>query len=218
MFRSARRDIVFPQLEHARLAAAIAAVWGNETFAPPPVPLDSFVAGVALHDRGYALLDEDGIGEVEPQRWLEIQRESFRPRGEDPVVDLIVAMHIHRLVLQSRSADAAPGLAAALPELRAATGLSEADASTLDRLTNVCDRIAFDFCFEQEVEGGLAIVPSPGSDAVRLRYLVDGRGGVGVDPWPLSVPRLHGVLVAYRGDSYPAVLEPEIVRYLVEPG
>jgi hypothetical protein len=217
MFRSARRDIVFPQLEHARLAAAIAVVWGNETFAPPPVERQTFVTGVALHDRGYAPFDHDGIGEVAPERWLEIQRESFRPRGQEPLVDLIVAMHIHRLVLGSRSADAAAEFAARLPALRDAAGLSEAEAAATDRLTNVCDRIAFDFCFEERTEGGLQMPTRSGNETICVRYRVDGDGTVTIEPWPLDVPRLDGVLVAYRALGYPTVLEPEIVPYVVRP-
>src|ERR687886_932448 len=102
MFRSRRRPVVYSQAEHARIAAAIAAVWGNDAFPRPPVPFDAFVRGVALHDRGYGELDADGIGEVASERWLELQRRSFTPRGEDPVVDLVVALHVHRLVARTR--------------------------------------------------------------------------------------------------------------------
>ena len=59
MFRSRRRPVVFSQADHARFSAAIAAVWGNEQFEPPPLDLVSFVRGVALHDRGY-----DSIGDT----------------------------------------------------------------------------------------------------------------------------------------------------------
>ncbi len=218
MFRSARREIVFPQLEHARLAATIALAWGNEMFAPPPVPRDSFVTGVALHDRGYATFDDDGIGEVPPERWLAIQRESFRPRGEDAVVDLIVAMHIHRLVRWSRSADAATELAAELPGLREAAGLTADDATALDRLTNVCDRIAFDFCFEEETDGSLEVPTRPGDEWVDVRYEVDGHGTVTIEPWPLGVAGLPGIVVAYRSRGYPQALDPVIVPYELRPG
>src|SRR5690349_12580954 len=125
MFRSGRRDVVFPQAEHARFAAAIGVAWGNERFPRPPLPFGSWVRGVALHDRGYGELDVDGIGEVAPERWLEIQRRGFEPRGEDPVVDLVVALHVRRLVGRG-SDDARKALAAeldaALPDLLARAG------------------------------------------------------------------------------------------------
>ena len=86
MFRSILRPVVFAQADHARLAAALAAAWGNERFARPQLPFDSYLEGVAQHDRGYGELDTDSIGEVSSARWTEIQVDGFRPRGEDAVV------------------------------------------------------------------------------------------------------------------------------------
>src|SRR5438128_12495067 len=94
MFRSARRPVIFPQADHARFSATIALAWHDR----PPVPYDSFVRGVADHDRGYGEHDNDEIGLVERTLWVEIQRRGFRPRGEDAVVDLVVALHIRRLL------------------------------------------------------------------------------------------------------------------------
>lgn len=217
MFRSTRRDIVFPQSEHARLAATIALAWGNDAFARPPLPFDSFVQGVALHDRGYAPLDSDGIGEVTSDRWLEIQRESFRPRGADAVVDLVVAMHIVRLVANSRRAEIAAELATLLPELRLAANVTEDDAAAADLVTNLCDRIAFDLCFEEAAAGEVGIAPAEGREPVRIAYRVDGMGGVSLDPWPLGVPRLCGLLFAYAAAGYPDALDPCVAPFEVAP-
>jgi hypothetical protein len=68
---------VFPQADHARLAAAVALAWRDR----PPLPFDSFVRGVADHDRGYGEHDSDEIGAVESERWVAIQRAGFEPRG-----------------------------------------------------------------------------------------------------------------------------------------
>ena len=217
MFRSTRRDIVFPQSEHARLAATIALAWGNDAFARPSLPFDSFVRGVALHDRGYATLDSDGIGEVASERWLEIQHEGFRPRGDNAVVDLVVAMHVVRLVGNSRSAETAAELATLLPALRLAANVAEADAAAADLITDLCDRIAFDFCFEEAAEGEVGIVPADGREPVRVTYHVDGKGAVSLDPWPLGVSRLCGLLFAYAAAEYPNVLEPCVVPFEAAP-
>ena len=217
MFRSTRRDIVFPQSEHARLAATIALAWGNDAFARPGLPFDSFVRGVALHDRGYAPFDADGIGEIASDRWLEIQHESFRPRGDDAVVDLVVAMHILRLVGHSRNTEAAVELATRLPELLEAAEVAEADAAAADLITNLCDRIAFDFCFEEAAEGGVGIVPTESHEPVCVTYGVDGEGAVSLDPWPLGVPRLCGVLFAYAATGYPDVLDPCVIPFEIAP-
>ena len=199
MFRSRRRSIVFPQTEHARLAGAIALAWRER----PPVPFDSFVRGVADHDRGYGELDADDIDTVADERWIEIQRRGFAPRGQDPIVDLVVALHVRRLVGEPRD----PELEAAFPGIRAAAGVSDEDAEAADAVTNVCDRLAFLFAFEEPDEG----------EVRRFRYRLDGRGIVTLDPWPLAVPRLVGLVTAYEADGYPARLVPVVVPYDVRP-
>src|SRR5437763_10962190 len=94
MFRSRRRDVVFPQTEHAAFSAGIALHWADR----PNVPFDSFVRGVALHDRGYGELDTDEIGVVPRGRWLKIQLAGFGVHDEDPVVDVVASLHVRRLV------------------------------------------------------------------------------------------------------------------------
>jgi uncharacterized protein DUF3891 len=214
MFRSARRDVVYPQAEHARLSAAVAAAWGNADFPPPPLPFESFVLGVALHDRGYAELDADGIGEVPEERWLELQRRGFEPRGEDPVADLVVALHVRRLVSYEHT-PARDGLGAdmdaTLPELYGAAGVSEDDAGEADRIVALCDAIAFNFCFERPATGTVEV------QGTRVQFGLDGEGGVSLSPWPLATPRLVGVAVAYRAEGYPAGLDPVVETFRVEP-
>ena len=94
MFRSARRPLIFTQADHARFAATIALNWRER----PPLPFESFVRGVADHDRGYDEHDDAEIGVVENASWVEIQRSGFAPRGVDAVVDLVVALHVRRLL------------------------------------------------------------------------------------------------------------------------
>jgi hypothetical protein len=151
MFRSKRRPVVFPQAEHARLAAAIALEWDER----PAIPWEPFVAGVALHDRGYGQLDADDIDVFAEARWIEIQREGFAPRGADPVVDLIAALHVRRLVSQGGHPAALAEMDARLPELHEAAGMDEETAAAADRITELCDRLAFVFCFEEPASGAL---------------------------------------------------------------
>jgi hypothetical protein len=210
MFRSARRPVVYPQAEHARLAATIAAAWGNDEIERPPLPFESFVQGVALHDRGYGNLDADGIGEVTPERWVDLQRNSFEPRHEDPVVDVVVAMHARRLVSWSKSPVAAGELAemdAALPAIREAAGVGEDDALEADRVTDLCDRVSFDLCMESPTSGSVG----------EFSYELDGEGTVTLDPWPLGVPRLPGVLVGFEAEGYPDRLKPVASRFEIKP-
>jgi hypothetical protein len=221
MFRSVRRDVVFPQAEHARLAGALALSWGNERFARPAPPFDSFVAGVTLHDRGYGVLDEDEIGRMDPRRWAEIQLEGFRNRSGDPVVDLVAALHVHRLARNFQSPpaqQAAAEMERTLPDLIAAAGVGEREAAGADAVTDLCDRIAFDFCFERPERGAVEVPIRPGGERVSVAYTVDGAGGITLDPWPLAVGELPGMIFGYAAGAYPGRLSPVVTTFHVRPG
>jgi hypothetical protein len=206
-FRSAQRPLIVPQADHARFSATIALTWGQR----PSLPFDSFVRGVADHDRGYGEHDDDEIGKVENARWVEIQRRGFRPRRENPVVDLVVALHIRRLLSPPDGGQETAALAEVdelLPGLLSAAGVTPEQAEAADAVTNVCDRIAFLFPFEE-----------PAAGEVRgVAYELDGKGCVVLDPWPLRVPSLHGLVTAYEADGYPERLVPVVVPFEIRPG
>ena len=196
-FHSRRRPVVFPQAEHARFAGALALAWADR----PELPFASFVRGVADHDRGYGELDDDPIGGVMGEdRWLAIQRRGFAPRGEDPVVDLVVAMHVRRLIGEG---EAFAEVDALIPSLCDAAGVTREVAEAADAITNVCDVISFEFCFEEANE----------REVRGYRIAVDGEGGITVDPWPFESPRLTGLVTAFEVDGYPGRLVPVVVPY-----
>jgi hypothetical protein len=199
MFRSTTRLVVYSQAEHARFSAAIAAAWQPELI---PLPFDSFVRGVALHDRGYGELDNDPIGEVEETRWLEIMRRGFEPQEEDPVVDLVVALHIRRLA-GGRTNE----FDAAIPALIEAAGISKANAMAADAVTDLCDRISFAFCLEEEDSG------SVGSFA----YSIAADGTATLAPWPLTVPDFVTTVIGYQASGYPLELDAVERRFELRP-
>ena len=210
--------MVFPQLEHARLSAAIALAW-DEVVVPLPLPRESFVAGVALHDRGYGEHDADEIGAVPRDRWLATQRRSFAPTRVDPVVDLVVAMHVRRLVSHVTDDAARAALTemdGGIPALREAAEVSEEDAAAADRITDLCDRVSFDFCLEQPESGSMVVV-GPDGGTIAVRYEVDGHGTIVLDPWPLEERTVSGVLLGYAADAYPRVLDPVVTPFRIEP-
>jgi hypothetical protein len=190
MFQSKRRHVIYPQAEHARFSGAIAAAWRPDDV---PLPFDSFVRGVALHDRGYGELDIDAIGVVSDERWTEIQTRGFRMKSGDDVTDLVVALHIRRLIGDEADHPLAREIDEALGEV-------PPEARAADRITELCDRISFAVCFEEAEQG-------PGFD-------YDGDRTVVLDPWPLAVPELTCILAGYSMHAYPVRLDPviEVVR------
>jgi len=206
MFRSKREGVIVPQAEHARLSGAIAAVWAR----PVPLPFEPFVRGVTLHDRGYGELDDDEIESINPDRWVEVQSRGFRARSGDAVVDLVVALHIRRLIGRDEHparAALAREIDAALPDLLAAAGASEADARAADAVTQLCDRISFVFC-SGTAEGG---------EVAGIRFRYDGDATTTLDPWPLAVPWLRGVVGGFAAEGYPERLDPVVRLFRVEP-
>jgi hypothetical protein len=206
VFRSRRRAIVFAQADHARLAGTLALAWRDR----PSFPFDAFVRGVADHDRGYGEHDDADIEVVEGAAWVEIQRRGFTPRGEDPVVDLVAALHIRRLLSSKedeRERAAFAEIDVLLPSLLDAAGVTAEEAEAADAITNVCDRIALLFCFEEPSEG----------DVRGLAYALDGLGGITIDPWPLEVARLIGLVTAYEADGYPSRLVPVVTPFDAAP-
>jgi len=71
----------------------------------------------------------------------------------------------------------------------------------------VCDRIAFAFPFEEPATG----------EARGIAYRLDGQGIVEVDPWPLDVPVLRGLVPAFEADGYPGRLAPTVVPFELRP-
>jgi hypothetical protein len=215
VFRSQQRPVVYPQAEHSRLAGAIAAVWGNDEVEPPPLPFASFVRGVAVHDRGYGELDNDPLGEMPQERWLVIARRGFAAQDADPIVDVVVAMHIHRLVSTAPFTIDPTVLAefdVGVPERLRTAGVDAATAAATDPVTALCDGLAFNFCFEQATSGTIDI-PQQSRAAVPISYSLD-EGGVGtLSPWPLAVQELTRAVVGYEADGYPERLEPVQRRF-----
>jgi hypothetical protein len=183
---------VYPQAEHQRLAGVIAAAWGNDEVKRPPLPFESWVRGVAVHDRAYGELDEDLIGAATPARWIEIQTPAVEPQADDPVVDLVVAMHVQRL------ADDFVELDAHVPDRLADAGVDPADAAAADVITNLCDTLSFTFCFEEPASGSIG----------SFSYTVGTDGSATLAPWPLGVTELTETVVGYRAGGYPERLDP----------
>jgi hypothetical protein len=220
MFKSKQRPLAIPQSEHQKLAGTLALLWGNDDFERPRVALESFLAGIGLHDRAYGSLDTLPIGELAEEDWLTLTRAGFNMSWSDPIADVIVKLHLKRLVSYMDS----PARQTLVAEMAQAIelhlqrhGLDLATFERIDRITNLCDRIAFDFCFEAPSEGTVSIFPSNDRDQeVAVHYRIEG-GTIQVAPWPFGPQSAVGYLVGYQLDGYPGVLEPSVLPYHLVP-
>jgi len=220
VFRSRRRPIVFSQYEHARLAGALARHWGNERFPRPPLPFESFVAGVVLHDFGYGLLDEHPIGAMAAAERRATLERLVDARLADPIAETVALFHARRLIGQ-----ADPALAARcerrIEAALAHTGYSRAAHETADRITDLCDSIAFHFCFESARRGAVEVecvaTSATPSTTRPLDWTLDEHGRVTLEPWPLSVPRLDTDVIAFEATGFPATLVPLTVACGIAP-
>jgi len=216
MFISKQRPIAISQWEHQKLAGTLALLWGNAEFEQPPVPFESFLTGIGLHDRAYGPLDNLPIGALPEDEWLALTHSGFEMSWADPVADLITKLHLKRLTSYGH-APARQALAAEMAQAIQANierhGLDATIFERIDRITNLCDRIAFDFCFEAPAEGEVRIFPRNDRDEeITVGYKIKD-GTIEVNPWPFGVESQRGYLVGYQLEGYPAVLEPVTVRY-----
>jgi hypothetical protein len=119
--------------DHARLAGAFAAAWGNEAFRRPE-PRERVLYGIASHDDGWAARDShpsvtregrpsafstelvgrySAFEEIDIADYLAVRERAVRIIAEkDPYAGLLIAMHTYNLLTEhaDRSTIAADGL------------------------------------------------------------------------------------------------------------
>lgn len=220
MFKSKMRAVVVPQSEHLKLVGALAFYWGSPQFDLPPLPRLSFVEGIGLHDRGYGYLDTLPVGDAAEEDWLEVTRHGFDMPASDPIANIITRLHLFRLV----TSQATPARRALVEEMAVAidrqitrTGLPKHIFERVDRITDFCDRVSFDFCFEQPARGQVLVYPrNDGEEEVPLQYEIHAEE-ITLSPWPLNVEEIGGYLTGYQADGYPNLLEPVLLPYHIRP-
>lgn len=220
MFRSKRRAIVIPQLEHSRLAGTLALLWGNAHFDRPRIDPHSWVAGVTFHDSGYGSLDAFAIGEMEEAQWLDLMRASFTRSQGDPAAHLIVKLHVRRLIGNEGSSmrrALAIEFDRDISTFADVHGLPLAYFQRVDRITDFLDTVAFDFSFEQPSTGQVAIFPKNDKDTVIDLHYTLHESSIGIDPWPFLVSHYEGFVVGYNADGYPSRTDPVLVPYRIIP-
>jgi hypothetical protein len=220
VFPSRTRELNYPQFEHARQAAWLAGHWGNSIFPAPPIDKELLVRGVLLHDRGYGWLDNDPLLQISDQRRAEIYRSGLHG-VEDPVVEQIVQLHLRRL-MDGSTDPATQALLAQQPPI-----VDPTMWRWVDSVTNLCDRLSFEFCFEVPSDKSVLLTPGPDdSDAaqrgqpytVEFRYGRTAGGELFCSPWPFCEMRVEGQMLGYDRAGYPEILVPRLINYSLRPG
>lgn len=176
------------------------------------------VSAVANHDRGFALADEDPIGalgtEMGRERWEQIARRGFATSTDDPVVDHLVRIHMHRLV----SGPLAAELGAQLEASRQASGLTQAACEAAYSVLLLCDWIAYDLCLERAGTRAVAVHPDVGAAPIDVTVTLDGAGGCTVAPWPFDTATIEGVAFAFPAATYPTESTAVATEFRVRAG
>ncbi|RYX82403.1 DUF3891 family protein [bacterium] len=219
MFKAKHSNLIFTQYEHQKLSGVLALLWGNEEFEAPPCSFESFVKGVALHDRGYETFDNLSIGEISEEEWLKVSRKGFFLQYDDAIADVIAKKHILRLAQRSDHQDdesvaLIEAMVASIEGLIRDKALDVNMLAFIDRITDLCDSISFDFCFQNYGTESVEVQSTFGDEKLtRVEYTLGADNIIKISPWPLSVPHYEGYLIAYQAEGFPGKLEPEIIRY-----
>jgi len=194
-------------------------LWGNADLDVPPIDRSSMVIGMGLHDRGYGDLDNLAIGGMREEEWHAVARRCFYMQYSDIVADTIAKYHVRRLASHDKSEQRRVmtlEFSQAIDEQLKQHNLSKTLFDRLDRITDFCDKVSFDFCMDVPASGEFLIYPRNGEDEeVLVQYHVED-GVIHATPWPFSVTSYAGYLIAYRSDGYPDKLDPVILPYLLE--
>ncbi len=220
MFRSKTRDIIVPQSEHAQLAGIIALLWGNDKFDRPDFNFDSFVMGVALHDFGHGYFDTHEIGAMEDDLSYKVDSSLVNVKLPNPIADVVAHFHILRLLKNySHWSDLIDKCDDCILNGIKLSGISREKYIWADKITEFCDFLSFEFCFDKPSVRICEVSPKRANNkTVSVRFKFDGDETVNIDPWPLKVNSYQGYILGYASNGYPNNLEPIVRKYVLLPG
>ncbi|MEJ2054130.1 MAG: DUF3891 family protein [Calditrichaceae bacterium] len=220
MFISKTRNIIIPQSQHAQLAGTVALLWGNDHFDRPEFDFDSFVTGVALHDLGHGFLDMNPIGAMDPEHSYKADAALVDSRLPDTVSDAVAHFHILRLL--KYSGDKTVLIRKCEERIQKdieKSGISREKYLWADRITEFCDFLSFDFCFDEASERTCEVyATSTDRDPLPIHLKYDGTENIYLKPWPLKVSKYDGILLGYISEGYPDKLTPVLRKYSLIPG
>jgi hypothetical protein len=147
-----------------------------------------------MHDRGYGFLDNWPLREVSEETWEAIMERGFSQESGDPLVDQVVRMHIARLKNETS------------PE-----GPAGYPWSWIDGITNLCDRLSLEFCFEVPSRKELTLEMQ--GEPVLFSYGLLEKGHLFCSPWPFGQEQISGMILGYQRAGYPDQLDPVVLPF-----
>lgn len=225
MFKPRNRSLIIPQREHARLAGNIAVYWGNERFHLPRIPLSTVIKGITFHQNGYELIDTHPVIEMSDDTLVKVLRNDFNVQMSDIEAELISMFHQFRLVskrLITKPSEEFVKLQKefeiAIENKLARSKYSKGDFLWADRITNLCDRISFNFSFGEEITEIIPIYSKVGSEEkVEIKQTLKGENTIELDKWPFSSKQIRNVVIAYESEDYPKTLRPVLLEFKLIP-
>lgn len=222
MFKNERLRIIIPQQEHARMAGHIAQHWGNETFDKPKIGVEALVKGLTLHHMGYGSTDSLDFTSLTDAELLKVYLNDTRVSFGDTDAELVNLFHHLRLVRNRNEKTPTEAFLYLQKEIEATietklkkSKFTKTDFEWTNRITHLCDRIAFNFSMGKMKEPSIDISSRVGSEAtVALVHDVDGEM-ITLHPWPFSVKSFNGFVIAYDSEDYPKSLSPFLLEYVV---
>jgi len=146
----------------------------------------------------------DDRREQQVQVWLDTEYENAS-------VELVVLMHVKRLMHGLGFHTLSNKVSEKIEWLIQQNNIDKENFQLADTITEICDVISFDFCFENNVKGQREVFQKPGLTGV-IDYSISG-SDITLDPWPLSTARYDGYILGYQRVGYPEKLEPVLLRY-----
>lgn len=221
MFRSEVRELIVTQREHARLAGFIAAHWGNESFEKPRLNLHSLVKGITFHQNGYDVFDKVDFRTLSELELVEVYRRDIKVELRDTTAELVNLYHQLRLI--NKKIKENPEFTTfislrkkvenLISQKMAEQNFREEDYAWSNRITHLCDKISFNFCFGEPIEEEVGIYPKVETqELMRARITIKDPETVIVDPWPFSKNTIDSLVIGYRQENYPRKLIPELIN------
>jgi hypothetical protein len=224
MFIHKSKPLIVPQRNHAHLAGNLAAYWGNDKFDLPIIPLETVVKGITFHQNGYDLIDVKPVKQMTDDELVEVFKNDFYVDLQDNDAELINMFHQYRLVSGRVETDQSQVFVALKNEFRKAMDVklaksqfSENDFLWANRITHLCDKLSFNFCFGNESPEKVELFQSVISTETITSVHVLEESTIHLDPWPFSTDKIISAVVAYEKDDYPNTLMPQLLTLSASP-